>query len=185
MAKSAQIARRSKGHIYGLSIPPVSFPQPLPCPANAGFFPFRGESNPSKTTLRLTAIILNHGSSRKPRSRTRKRLRKGDLRNSQTTNMPLQLCDRFEHFSPRASYLRSRGCSLTPAKSSNRSRWVFENRVTPFRVLPCLPWLKPNPSKTTLRLNAIEQRPTEPLFTSGQESASPFFVPRSSCQPLK
>ena len=94
--------------------------------------PVGDSPNPSKTTLRLTAIILNHGSSRKPRSRTRKRLEKEDLRNSQTTNMPLQPCDRFEHFSPRASYLRSRGCSLTPAKSSNRSRWVFENRV------PCL-----------------------------------------------
>ena len=36
--------------------------------------------------------------------------------------------------------------------------------------------VKPNPSKTNLRLTAISLRPTEPFFTSGRESsrASPI-----------
>ena len=121
---------------------------------------------------------------RKPRSRAPKRLEKGDLRNSQTTNMPLQLCDRFEHFSPRASHLRSNGCFLAMAKSSNRSRWVFENRVTPFRVLPCLPWLKPNPSKTNLRLTAIilnHGSSRKPRFSYTPRERFELFAVINSC----
>ena len=38
-------------------------------------------------------------------------------------------CERFEHFSPRASHRRSIEPELITAKSSNRSRGVYENRV--------------------------------------------------------
>ena len=72
--------------------------------------------------------FFNHG---RHGSRIRghgRRLGKGSRNAYSTTILPLSGCDRFEHFSPRPDIAVTIGDPLPMAKSSNRSRWVFENR---------------------------------------------------------
>ena len=58
----------------------------------------------------------------------RKWLGKRDRWDSSTAKHSPPTCERFEHFSPRAYHRRSIEHKLITAKSSNRSRGVFENR---------------------------------------------------------
>ena len=65
---------------------------------------------------------------RKLHSQARKAIGKGTRNDCSIAKLPLSGCDRFEHFSPRPDIAVTIGDPLPVAKSSNRSRWVFENR---------------------------------------------------------
>ena len=78
---------------------------------------------------------FHHGTHGNARSGGTEAVEEKGLWDPQTTNTPLQTCDRFEQFSPTTFDWPLNGHEQPTAKTSNRSRWVFEDRA---RNLPCL-----------------------------------------------